>query len=292
MKSRWLVNLFLLVLVVGIASVLYLRPKEAVIVAKDFEVSTLKLGAIKNISIEFPAKASVAFEKIDGYWYIQKPLKTRADQMVVQKVLSIIAAKSTQRFSADDLSRFGLDQPKLKLKLDSEEFLFGTFNPVTAEQYVAYNHFVYLLPVSYSEYAETQISEFIDKSPFKPKEKIAGFNFSNLEQWESSRLNVDLVDGQWKVSLEKAKPNQKEMAEWFDAYWRFMSVQRVEPYTPDRKATFPSFEVKLVDGSKVHFDKLQESPELLLGRPDEGMMYHVPADIGFALLNPPINLGK
>lgn len=134
MKSRWLVNLFLLVLVVGIAGVLYLRPKEAVVVAKDFEVSTLKLGAIKNISIEFPAKAAVAFEKNDGYWYIQKPFKTRADQMAVQKVLSIIAAKSAQRFPAEDLSRFGLDQPKLKLKLDNEEFLFGTFNPVTAEQ--------------------------------------------------------------------------------------------------------------------------------------------------------------
>jgi len=74
MKSRWLVNLFLLVLVVGIAGILYLRPKEAEIVAKDFEVSTLKLGAIKNISIEFPAKAALAFEKNDGYWYIQKPL--------------------------------------------------------------------------------------------------------------------------------------------------------------------------------------------------------------------------
>ena len=36
----------------------------------------------------------------------------------------------------------------------------------------------------------------------------------------------------------------------------------------------------------------EESPELLLGRPDEGLMYHVPPDIGFTLLNPPINLGK
>ena len=85
---------------------------------------------------------------------------------------------------------------------------------------------------------------------------------------------------------------QNEMNEWFDSYWRNISVLRVEPYTPDRKTTYPSFEVKLSDGNKVHLDKIQESPELLLGRPDEGMMYHVPPDIGFTLLNPPINLGK
>jgi hypothetical protein len=82
------------------------------------------------------------------------------------------------------------------------------------------------------------------------------------------------------------------MNEWFDSFWRNISVQRVQPYTPDRKMTYPSFEVKLSDGRKVHFDKIQESPELLLGRPDEGMIYHVPPDIGFTLLNPPINLGK
>ena len=34
------------------------------------------------------------------------------------------------------------------------------------------------------------------------------------------------------------------------------------------------------------------TPELLLGRPDEGTLYHVPMDVGFTLLNPPINLGK
>jgi hypothetical protein len=41
-------------------------------------------------------------------------------------------------------------------------FLFGTFNPVSAEQYVSYAGIVYLLPVNYSENAETQITEFID----------------------------------------------------------------------------------------------------------------------------------
>ena len=148
--------------------------------------------------------------------------------------------------------------------------------------------------MSYAESAQSPVEEYLDKSPFKPDEqkKIAGFDFSHLEQWEETRLNVDLADGKWKASPEKAKPTQNDMNEWFDSYWRNISVLRVEPYTPDRKTTYPSFEVKLNDGRKVHLDKIQESPELLLGRPDEGMMYHVPPDIGFTLLNPPINLGK
>jgi hypothetical protein len=61
-------------------------------------------------------------------------------------------------------------------------------------------------------------------------------------------------------------------------------------YTPDRKTVYPSFEIKMADGSKVHFDKIQESPDLLLGRPDEGLMYTFPSDSGFVMLNPPINM--
>ena len=294
MKSRWLVNVLLLVLVLGIGAFIKLRPHQAVLKEVAYEVTSVKLATFTKVSVEFPAKAPLAFEKVDGYWYLVKPYKARADQMLVMRILSLLAAKSAQKFEATDLTQFGLDQPKLKLKFDNEEFIFGTFNPVTSEQYVAYQNNVYLLPVSYAENAQSPIEEYLDKSPFKPDEqkKISGFDFSHLEQWEETRLNVDLTDGKWTASPAKAKPSQNDMSEWFDSYWRNISVLRVEPYTPDRKTSYPSFEVKLSDGRKVHLDKLQESPELLLGRPDEGMMYHVPPDIGFTLLNPPINLGK
>lgn len=295
MKSRWIINLLLLVLVLGIGAFIKFRPQqEAKITETSYEISTLKLGAFTKLTVEFPARAGLTFEKKDGYWYLSQPYKARADQMLVQRILSLVGAKSPQKLALTDLAQFGLDQPKLKLKFDNEEFLFGTFNPVSSEQYVAYQNAVYLLPVSYAESAQSPVEEYLDKSPFKPSEQkqIAGFDFSHLEQWESNRLNVELADRQWKVSDPKAKPSQTEMNDWFDSYWRNISVQRVEPYAADHRVHYPSFEVKLADGKKVHFDKIQESPELLLGRPDEGMMYHVPMDVGFTLLNPPINASK
>jgi hypothetical protein len=292
MRARWLVNLVLLLLVAGIVSFLYLRPAPENKAQKSYELSALKLSDFSKLSVEFPAKAPVVFEKIDGYWHIAQPYKARADQRSIQRILSIVAATTTEKFPATDLVRFGLDHPVLKLKMNNEEFLFGTFNPVSGEQYVAYKDSVYLLSTTYSEAASIQVVELIDKNPLKPTEKIAGFDFGRLEQWEDIRLNVDLVDGKWKVSAANAKPHQNDMNEWLDTTWVHASATSVEPYTPDRKTTYPSFEVKLQDGSKVHFDKIQESPELLLGRPDEGMTYHFPQDIGFTMLNPPVNLPK
>lgn len=297
MKKRWLLNLILLLVVTGLVAFLYLRPKPDTASATTYEVSNYKMAEFNAISVEFPTKAPVSFEKVGGFWQLTSPYKARADQASVQRILSIIAAKTESKINSNDLDKYGLQNPAIKLKLfrnkdDVEVFLFGTYNPVTEEQYVMHDNVIYLLPKNDSEAAATQVIEMVDKAPLKPTEKVVGFDFSRLEQWEESRLQLDLVDGQWKVSLAKAKPQQNELNEWLDFSWLQTQAKSVELYTPDRKVTYPSFEVKMRDGSKVHFDKIQESPELILARPDEGLMYHFPPDAGFTMLNPPINVAN
>lgn len=295
MKKRWILNLLLLCVVAGLVTFLYTRPKQDVQQDASYEISSYKLAEFNAIRVEFPAKAAVTFEKVSGHWRLTAPHQTRADLASVQRILSIIAAKSKEKIVSADLEKFGLNNPSIRLKLyrdkdNSEEFLFGTHNPLTDEQYVSHKNTIYLLSNTYSEAAATQVIELVDKAPLKPTEKIAGFDFSHLEQWEASRLNVDLVDGQWKVSIAKAKPQQNELNEWLDFAWIHAYAKSVELYTPDRKITYPSLEVKLADGSKVHFDKIQESPEMILARPDEGLLYHFDAEVGFNMLNPPLNL--
>ncbi len=296
MKNRWILNVVMLLVIGGLVAFLYLRPQATVNAPVEYAVSELKLVDFTAIKVEFPALKAVSFEKKDGFWLMTAPYKARADQMSVQRILSIIAATSEDKFSAKDLEKYGLNNPPLKLQLTgtkgTEEFVFGTYNPVTEQQYLAYKDAVYLIHGGYSEAASVQSVELIDKLPLSPAEakQIAGFDFSHLEQWEETRLNVDITDGNWKVNIAQAKPTQNEMNEWLDFSWKQSPAKSVELYTPDRKTTYPSFEVKLKDGKKIHFDKIQESPELLLGRPDEGILYHFTNDVGFTMLNPPINL--
>ena len=101
---------------------------------------------------------------------------------------------------------------------------------------------------------------------------------------------MDIVEGNWKTNAPKAKITQNELNEWLDFSWKQAQAKQVELYTPDRKITYPSFKIKLKNGTKVHFDKIQESPDLLLARPDEGLLYHFANDVGFTMLNPPLNL--
>jgi hypothetical protein len=296
MKKRWILNLVMLVLVAGLVAFLYLRPKTNNLAPKNHEVSQLKLADITAVKVEFPAQASVTFDKVNGFWRMNSPYKTRADQLSVQRILAIVAASSKEKFPATDLNKYGLENPELRLhligpKLD-DVFSFGTHNPVTEEQYVAYKESVYLLPINYSEAASAQPIEMVDKNLLTPLEakQIAGFDFSRLEQWIEAQLNLDFNNGQWKTNVAKAKITQNEMNEWLDFSWKQNPAKSVELYTPDHKATYPSLDVKLKDGKKVHLDKISEAPDLVLGRPDEGIMYHFSNDVGFNMLNPPMNI--
>lgn len=298
MKKRWLLNLLLLAVVVGIAVFLHLQP-QAQAPSSKFEVSSLKMADFDAVKAEFAAKAPTIFEKQNGYWMMRKPYAARADQPSVQRIISIIAATTATKLPLQDAAKYGLDQPVLKLTLSGPKgdqvFTFGTYNPVTEEQYVGYAGQVYLLAGQYSEAASTQPIEMVDKMPLAPTERkqLAGFDLAHLEQWEANALKVQLsTDGKWTVNDPKAKPTQNELNEWMDFSWVQAQAVSVEFYTPDRRQTYPSFEVLLRDGKKVHFDKLQESPEYQLARPDEGIIYHFSNDTGFTMVNPPVNLQK
>jgi len=288
MKSRWLLNLVLLLLVAGVALALYLVPKQKGAAPDKVAVSSVDPASIGKISIEFPAKAAVVLEKQDSRWFLSQPYKARASHEVVGQILSILTATTEEKLPGDDPSRYDLDHPVLKLHLDGEEFVFGTINPLDGRQYVGYHGAVYLLPSSHAEVASTQVVEMLDKHLLGPDEQIAGFDFSRLEQWEPTGLRLNHDNGQWKVSIAAAKPVQKEIDAWFSENWKDLTALSVEPYQPDARAKYPSFEIKLKNGKTLHLDKLRESPELQLARPDEGLIYHFAQDTGFVILNPAI----
>lgn len=289
MRARWLINLFLLLLVAGIAAFLYLRPEKQAEGPVKHPLTELRPDGVDRIDIQFPAKAPVVLQKRDGHWFLAEPYAARASAGFVNQLLNLLYTRSTAKFAADELHRFGLDSPVLKLKFGAQEFAFGTYNPLSSEQYVLHNGAVYLVPSSFSELAGTQVVEMLDKNLLAPQEQVAGFDFSRLEQWEKSGLRVEHDGQQWRVTKPAGKPADSAAIDgWFRDSWGNFSALSVEPYKTEARASYPSFEVMLRDGRTVHFDKVQESPQLLLYRADEGMLYHVAPDIGFVLLNPPV----
>ena len=294
MKNRWLINIILLLIVISISLFLFLKPTQTK-QTKQFEVSTFSLSDFDAVKIDFPSRASVVFKKNNDTWNMLEPIKGRADQFSVQKIISIVATSSSEKLPSNDLAKYGLDKPIVKLKLIhkglEEEFIFGTYNSVTEEQYLLFKGNVFLISGSYSEAASTQPIELIDKLPLSRAEQIKEFDFSRLEQWQSKRLKVIRINTEWKAN-EGNSFKQDEMEEWFDMTWVKNPARSVEKYSLDLRVPYKSFDIHTVDGKKITFLRVQESPETQLYRVDEGLLYHFGSDIGFTMMNPPIEQPK
>jgi len=294
MKNKWLINIILLVMVLSISLFLFLKPTK-IKQTKQFSISTFNLSDFDSIKVDFPSKASVILKKSSESWDMIEPVKGRADQFSVQKIISIVATSSSEKLPSNDLAKYGLDKPTMKLKLihkgQEEEFIFGTYNSVTEDQYLLYKENVYLISGSYSEAAATQPIELIDKLPLTKSEEIKYFDFSRLEQWQSKRLKVTRNNNEWSAN-EGSQFKQNEMAEWFDMTWVKNPAKSVEKSSIDLRVPYKSFDIHTIDGKKITFLRLQESPETKLYRVDEGLLYNFGSDIGFTMMNPPIEHSK
>jgi len=294
MKNKWLINIILLVMVLSISLFLFLQPTK-IKQTKQFSISTFNLSDFDSIKIDFPSRASVILKKSSESWDMIEPVKGRADQFSVQKIISIVATSSSEKLPSNDLAKYGLDKPTMKLKLihkgQEEEFIFGTYNSVTEDQYLLYKENVYLISGSYSEAAATQPIELIDKLPLTKSEEIKYFDFSRLEQWQSKRLKVTRNNNEWSAN-EGSQFKQNEMAEWFDMTWVKNPAKSVEKSSIDLRVPYKSFDIHTIDGKKITFLRLQESPETKLYRVDEGLLYNFGSDIGFTMMNPPIEHSK
>lgn len=290
MKSRWLINigLLLLVLITFFYSwtIFQKEPVESI----RFELSKFKLSDFNELKIDFPSRISTHFKIVDNHWRMLSPHKARAEELYVYRILSILATSSLEKLSSDDLSKYGLDQPNLKITFLGnnlkEVFLFGTYNPINEDQYVLYKDNVFLISGGFSETAAFMPTELIEKNPIAKSEKIKSFNFSRLEQWQDSRLKLNNINNAWNVEGKNLLITQSDVNEWYEMTWKNIPAKSVKPYKMDERIGYKSFDIVLKDNKKLTFYRIEESPELLLFRKDEGLLYHFPSDLGFTMLNP------
>ena len=290
MKSRWLINIGLLLLVIITFfyswTIFQKEPVESI----RFELSKFKLSDFNELKIDFPSRISTHFKIVDNHWRMLSPHKARADELYVYRILSVLATSSLEKLSSDDLSKYGLDQPNLKITFLGnnlkEVFLFGTYNPINEDQYVLYKDNVFLISGGFSETAAFMSTELIEKNPIAKYEKIKSFNFSRLEQWQDSQLKLNNINNAWNVEGKNLLITQSDVNEWYEMTWKNIPAKSVKPYKMDERIGYKSFDIVLKDNKKLTFYRIEESPELLLFRKDEGLLYHFPSDLGFTMLNP------
>lgn len=279
MKQSFWLNIALLVAVTIIGVVVYLQPPADV--PTEHAVSTLTPAAATSVRVERPGAAAIALERKRDAWFIAAPFSARADEFMVQRLLAILQARTAHRFPAQDLARFDLENPRIRLVVDGQSFDFGLINELSREQYVRTGDAVYALSTRYGLAMPTSPEALASRRLLASGESPVRISPPGFA--------VTQADGRWVLDSGPRALNQDVIGRWVDE-WRFASARRIEPHV--RGEPKASVRIELDNGNALVVSILSRKPELVLLRTDERLQYHFPAEAEERLLAPPGTVHK
>jgi hypothetical protein len=282
----WISIAALTVAVAALGFWVYSRPTAPS--AHPHRISALEPAQVRQIRLERPAAAAkaaapvaVVLERKDDAWRMTEPLAARADAFQVGRLLAILDARSSSRYPATDLARYGLDTPQAVLTLNDQTIGYGAVNSMTREQYVLTRDAVYAIPLAQRMALPRDANALLARGLLAPNEVPT--------RLELPAFTATLDDGTWSIAPSPSDAGADERNAWVDAWRNATAVQAVRH---DGRAATPQVKIGLKDGRTVPLAILQREPELVLLRLDEGIAYHFFADTGRRLLSPPAAPGE
>ncbi|GMR03954.1 MAG: hypothetical protein BMS9Abin22_470 [Gammaproteobacteria bacterium] len=276
-KSRWLLNLALIVLVTVLALfAIYKGGQENTETGPP--LTTLATDHVTRIRIDRPKKPRIVLAKTGDAWRLTAPYPARANQFNVDRLLRLAKAESQARFPAvsGELARYGLDKPSARVSLDDEEIIFGAMHPIKNQHYVRYRDEVHLIHSRYFAPVAYRYSNYIDTRLLEEGRTPIGFKFP--------AFRLTLKDGNWHRQPGNDKLTTDSINK-FVQEWRHARALSVERYS--KKPALGQIKITFTKNDKTEtltLAILGYKPDFILYRKDEGLEYHFPEGIGKRLL--------
>lgn len=285
MKSKVILNLLLVLAVTAIALFAILRPAEK----KDpgTKLVDLQREQVTRISIERRKAAPIRLEKRTDGWHVTAPFTSRADIGQVDRVLDLTSANAKQKLPREDLARFDLDPPQVKVMLDEQSIAFGRINDITNEQYAATADAVYLVTPFYGYGIPADAGKLASRKLLADDEIPVAFDFGGYRVIRDDK-------GRWSSTgtvpaKAAAELSQDEFNRWADE-WRVTYALSVEPHKGGARARGVTLRFK--SGKSITLQAAGTDSGFTLLRNDENMLYRFGAQTGSRLMNPYVAAGK
>lgn len=271
MKHGWLPILTLLGLAVLLGLLAWLAPGSEAVTAPA--LSATPPAQVRAVTLERPGQPTIELERRDEQWRIKAPLRARADEFQVQRMLALLEAKPGAKLPAVDLDRFDLQSPVARLTIDGAEYAFGGINTVTREQYVMRGDTVYVLALRHGAALPASAVTLIRRVLLEEHEIPEAILLPEFRVRQSG--------GRWVIDPANAAAGADELQQFIER-WRYASAARAEPH--DGRPALAEIRIELGEGAPLAISVLQREPQLVLLRQDQGLQYTFLAGAGAALL--------
>jgi hypothetical protein len=168
MRVRWTLNLFLLILVAGLAWAVLRDVREA---REAIRLTGMDPARIDGVELTRPGRDTVKLERVTGGgWRMTVPYRISADPERVGRLLAVVQAGVARSFPADgvDLGRLGLEPDPVRVSLGGQTLRFGGTDPIDRLRYVASGDLVHLTEDLYYHLITAPPSDYVDPRLLPP----------------------------------------------------------------------------------------------------------------------------
>ncbi|MHB1566367.1 MAG: hypothetical protein ACYCXG_06580 [Acidiferrobacter sp.] len=284
MRKRWWLNAGLSLVVVALVVLLWAKPHRPPPPPPPAVLTPLKAAAVTAITLVRAGHPAIDLTRRGKRWFLQKPFTARADRFRVAALTGILTAPVSDRFVAPTgatLTQYGLAPPQAVLTLNGLAIRIGARHPFAALRYVALRHHIALIPAETIHPRRLHVDGFLST-------RLLGDHMHPVA-FALPGFTVARRRGIWQLSPPMAHVSNDRINTFVDEwrYARALAVTRYHGQPAIGLVTIRYHRRAAGDGPRLHtltLDILARRPELVLFRPDEGLEYHFPAEIGQRLL--------
>jgi hypothetical protein len=273
-RQRTLINLALLLVVAGLALIIAFAPDEEA--PLDLEpLSDENPRAVSRIRLKPAAGTSIELRRVDGAWHLVDPMRIAANDFRVKALVRVLEAPVHARMDAtpEQLARFGLAPPQARILLDDKVVLFGDTEPIHGRRYLLYDEKVALVDDDYFSHVRSSAANYVNLALLGRDPSPQSFVLPSIRVYRQA--------GNWHLDSDDENVDADSISMLVDA-WRHAQATAVRPYEQSLDWS-DVIRIELADGD-LRFDLAHTEYELILGRPELGIQYHLTKAAGARLL--------
>ena len=288
LQSKLIINLSLLIVVFGLALLVWLIPPQDATNKniKRVIASDILPENISRLEINTPNKPKTVLEKKADHWYLTAPIHIEANDFLATQVSKLLSIEYSDTFTPESyqLVKYGLSPAWITLQLDQHTVSLGNKNSISQQRYVGYQQAIFLIP--------DKIPPILNSAPGGLISTKILPNTSQITALQLSDFEVQKRDGKWHMldSLSSAaEPISQDrfvkfLTEWQLAHAIYVGLEATK-LTPQKPSN--SIKINLVDGQIISFNILDKESGVQFIRADLGVAYHMHNEAVHTLLNFP-----
>jgi hypothetical protein len=274
-SRRWIINYVLVVLIVILT---YVGNRFGVTTGYQPQqrISSLKPADIETVAIQ-TADASLSLRRDAQGWLIEAPIRWPANNINIERLLSIVNSETDSRLQADEinLATLGLQFPTAALTLNDTQLLFGATNNIGERRYIMVGSTVFLLPDIHLLFFSQGLTGIVDRRLLPRRYRLNTLKLSDFEIHRDANDSWQLIDADGF--------GEDQIARLVDN-WQDLEASKIKPFDTGAMPR-QKLEAGLEDGSRHEFFVMSIDPEIVIAHPQIGLQYHFPADLYYQLIS-------